>query len=54
MALSLRSPNSTASYLDMLLLHLSVSVVNCKHAAYLSLMPDDDMRIAVAPASVLL
>jgi hypothetical protein len=47
-ARNLRSPNSTTSYSTMLLLHLSVSAVNCKHVAYLSLMLEGDIRIDVA------
>jgi hypothetical protein len=31
-----------------LLLHLSVSVVNCKRAAYLRLIPEGDIEIVVA------
>jgi hypothetical protein len=33
-----------------LLLHLFVSVVNCNHMAYLSLMPKGDIRIVTALA----
>jgi hypothetical protein len=36
--------------LAMLLLHLSVSTMNCKRVAYLSLMPEGDIRIDVALA----
>jgi hypothetical protein len=53
MARSLRSPNITASYSTMLWLHLSVSVVNCMSAAYLSLMLEGDIEIAAALTLVL-
>jgi hypothetical protein len=33
----------------MLLLHLSVSAMNCNHIAYLSFMPEGDISIAAAP-----
>jgi hypothetical protein len=45
---NLRMLSNTASYSTMLLLLLSVSVVNCKHTTYLSLMPEGDIRIAAA------
>jgi hypothetical protein len=47
---NLRSPNSTASYLSILLLHLSASMVNCSRATYLNLIPEGDFNIVVAPA----
>jgi hypothetical protein len=53
MAHSLLSPNNTASYSAMLLLHLTVSVVNCKCTTYLSLMPKGDIKIVATPAPVL-
>jgi hypothetical protein len=49
-ALNLRRPSSTASYSAILFLHLSVSTVNYKCAAYLSLMPEGDIKIVAAPA----
>jgi hypothetical protein len=49
-ARNLRNPNNIASYSAMLLLHLSIYAVNYKHAVYLSLMPEGDIRIAAAPA----
>jgi hypothetical protein len=39
MVRSLGSPSNTASYLAMLFVHLSISFVNYRHAAYLNLMP---------------
>jgi hypothetical protein len=44
-ACKLWRPSSTALYSAILLLHLSVYVVNCKRVAYLSLMPEGDIRI---------
>jgi hypothetical protein len=46
----MQRPNSTASYLAILLLHLSIFAVNYKRASYHSLMTEGDIRIAVAPA----
>jgi hypothetical protein len=54
MAHSLRSPSNTTSYSAILFVHLYVSFVNCRHAAYLSLMPESDTMTVVAPAPVLL
>jgi hypothetical protein len=48
----LRRPSSTASYSAILLLHLSVSAMDCSHATYLSLMPEGDINIAAASAPV--
>jgi hypothetical protein len=44
-ALNLWRPSNIASYFGTLLLRLSVSVVNCKHMTYLSLMPEGDIKI---------
>jgi hypothetical protein len=46
----LRSPSSSASYLAMFLLHLSISAMNCNHTAYLRLMAEGDISIVAAPA----
>jgi hypothetical protein len=49
MAHTFQSPNNTTSYSVIFFVHLSVSLVNCNLAAYLSLIPDDKTRIAKAP-----
>jgi hypothetical protein len=48
--LPLLSTCGTALYSATLLMHVSVSAVNCKHAAYLSLMSKGDIQIVVARA----
>jgi hypothetical protein len=53
MAHNLRSPNKITSYSTMLFVHLSVSFVNCKCVAYLSLMPEGDIRTVIAPTLTL-
>jgi hypothetical protein len=52
MAHSLQSPSSTALYSAVLFMHLSTSLMNIRCAAYLSLMPEGEIRIAIAPALV--
>jgi hypothetical protein len=52
MGLNLRSPRSTTLYLAMLFM-ISVSLVNCNLAAYLSLIPDGEINMATAPGSAL-
>jgi hypothetical protein len=42
--------SSIASYSAMLLLHLSDSAMNCRHAAYHNSIPEGDFNIATAPA----
>jgi hypothetical protein len=42
-----------ALYLEMLLLHLSISLLKCCLPAYHSFIPEGDSRIAAAPAPVL-
>jgi hypothetical protein len=49
---SLRSPSNTTSYSAILLVHLSMSLVNWRRAAYLNLMPEGEIRIAAAPTPV--
>jgi hypothetical protein len=53
MAHSLRSPNSIALYSAILLVHLSISLMNCRPAAYLNLMLEGEIRTVAALASVL-
>jgi hypothetical protein len=50
MSHSFWSPNSTASYLAILFMHLFVSLVNCSRAMYLNLIPRGDIKIIEAPA----
>jgi hypothetical protein len=50
MARNLWSPKSKVSYSAILYVHLSVSLVNCSLTAYLSLIPDGEIRIVEALA----
>jgi hypothetical protein len=52
MAHSLRGLNNTASYSAMLLVHLFISFVNFRRAAYFNLMLEGETRTAAAPAKL--